>query len=143
MDGLFYLRTMNIRDLFLLDPQVTYLNHGSFGACPREIFDDYQNWQRILESEPVQFIVNKGPAAINESRRALAGFVGCKAENLVFVTNPTYAVNIIARSLDLREGDEVLSTDHEYGAMDRTWNYYCKRAGARYVNAENYTAHCF
>jgi len=80
-----------LQDQFLLRPDITYLNFGSFGACPRPIFD------------------------------------------LILVTNPSYAVNIIAKSLDLKAGDEVLATEWEYGACDRTWQYYCDKVGAKYI----------
>lgn len=118
---------------FLLNPEVTYLNFGSFGACPQPIFDDYQKWQRELEYNPVQFITVNGMTYLKESREALAEYIGCDADDVVYVTNPSYALNIVAKSLHLQPGDEVLSTDLEYGASDRVWNYYCKKAGATYV----------
>jgi len=125
--------TPELKSLFLLRDDITYLNFGSFGACPRPIFKDYQDWQMLLESEPVQFIAFDGVKYLRRSREALAGFINCHADDVVYVTNPTYAINIIAKSLDLKEGDEILSTNIEYGALDRTWNYYCRKAGARYV----------
>lgn len=118
---------------FLIDPAITFLNFGSFGACPRPVFDDYQQWQRLLEYEPVQFIAVNSAQNLKTSRQALATYINCDADDLVYVTNPTYAVNIIAKSLGLEAGDEILSTNLEYGAMDRTWDYYCEKAGARYV----------
>lgn len=121
------------RDLFLLDPSITYLNFGSFGACPKPIFDEYLRYERELESEPVQFIAFNGPAYAKRSRTALSNYIGCEESDLVFTPNPTFAINIIAKNLDLKPGDEVLSTDLEYGAMDRTWRYYCKKAGAIYI----------
>lgn len=123
----------DLKSQFLLNPDITYLNHGSFGACPRPVFDEYIRWQRELEYEPVQFIAVQGERYLQESREALARYVHCAADELVYVTNPSYAMNIIARSLKLQAGDEVLSTNIEYGAMDRSWNYYCQQAGARYV----------
>jgi isopenicillin-N epimerase len=118
---------------FLLRPDIHFLNFGSFGACPKVIFEDYQNWQRLLEQEPVQFIAIEGPRMLAESRAALASYVHCDADDLVYVTNPTYAVNIVAKSLNLREGDEILTTDLEYGACDKTWDFYCAKTGATYV----------
>jgi len=123
----------SLRSLFLIDPSVTYLGFGSFGACPRPIFEDYQKWQLELETEPVQFIAVNGPTYLQRSRQALASYVNCHADDLVFTTNPSYAINIIAKSLKLNPGDEILSTNLEYGALDRTWNYYCKKAGAKFV----------
>jgi isopenicillin-N epimerase len=118
---------------FLLRPDIHFLNFGSFGACPKVIFDDYQQWQRLLESEPVQFIAIEGPRYLAESRKALGKYLQCDADDLVYVTNPTYAVNIVAKSLGLKEGDEILTTDLEYGACDKTWDFYCDKSGAKYI----------
>ena len=118
---------------FLLDPAVTFLNFGSYGACPRPIFEDYQKWQWELEREPVQFIATNGPKYLKRSREALGAFINCPADDVVFIPNPTHAVNIIAKSFDLKEGDEILSTNIEYGACDKTWSYYCQKAGAKFI----------
>lgn len=123
----------NLKELFLLDPEYRHMNHGSFGACPKPIFEDYQKWQLALEREPVDFFVNKGSKALQDSKKDLGEYINCDPDNLVYTTNPTYAINIIAKSLDLQLGDEVLSTNMEYGALDRTWKYYCDKAGAKYV----------
>ena len=123
----------HIKSQFLLDPEITFLNFGSFGACPKPIFDDYQKWQLELEREPAQFIVVNGPLYLKKSREALAAYINCNANDLVYVPNPTYAINIIAKSLKLNEGDEILSTNLEYGALDKTWNYYCKKNKAKYI----------
>jgi isopenicillin-N epimerase len=125
-----------VRELFLLDPDVTYLNHGSFGACPRPVFERYQHWQRELEREPVQFIRNRLHDLLAEARSELGEFVGAPADDLTFVQNATTGVNVAARALDLQPGDEVLATDLEYGACDLTWAHVCERAGARYVQAD-------
>lgn len=126
----------DLKNLFLLDPEYRHLNHGSFGACPKPIFEDYQKWQLKLEQQPVDFFVNKGNIQLQKSKEALAKFIHCDADNLVFTTNPTYAINIIAKGLNLQEGDEILATNQEYGALDRTWNYNCKKVGAKYVQQE-------
>jgi isopenicillin-N epimerase len=115
---------------FLLNPEITFLNHGSFGACPKPIFEDYQQWQLQLERDPVQFITKKNAAALKAAREALGAYVSCAADDLVFTPNPSYAINIIAKNLVLEPGDEILTTDLEYGAMNRTWDYYCEKAGA-------------
>jgi isopenicillin-N epimerase len=86
-----------------------------------------------LETEPVHFIQNKQTPYLKTARESLANFVGCQAQDLVFTPNPTFAINVIMRSLKLNPGDEILATNHEYGAMDRTWNFYCKKAGAHYI----------
>lgn len=121
------------RDQFLIDPTITFLNHGSFGACPKETFVDYQNWQLQLELEPIQFITKRGPEFLKESREALAKFINAYPQDLVFVPNPTFAINILRDSLKLNPGDEILSTDLEYGAMDRTWKHYCLEHKTTYV----------
>lgn len=122
-----------LKSKFLLDPSVTYLNFGSFGACPKPVFEKYQQFQLQLEREPVQFIAGNGIAYIKKSREALAEFCNCDAEDLVYVPNPTFAINIIAKNLKLNADDEILSTNLEYGAMDRTWNYYCGLSKAKYI----------
>ena len=122
-----------LKELFLLDLEITFLNFGSFGSCPRPVFEDLQRWQLLLEREPVQFIAVNGVSYLKDAREALAAYIRCDADDLVYVTNPSYALNIVAKNLKLEPGDEVLSTNIEYGALDRTWNYYCRRAGAKYV----------
>jgi isopenicillin-N epimerase len=122
----------HLKEYFLLNKNITFLNFGSFGACVRPVFERYQQYQLELEAEPVQFITVNGPKYLETSRKALGTYINCSADDVVYVTNPSYAVNMIARSLQLKEGDEVLTTDLEYGACDRTWNYYCSKAGAVY-----------
>jgi isopenicillin-N epimerase len=122
-----------VKDLFLLDPDVVFLNHGSFGACPRPVFERYQAWQRELEREPVEFIARRQGDLLAGARAALGEYVGAGADNLTFVPNATTAVNIAARALRLRPGDDVLATNLEYGACDLTWEHECAKAGARYV----------
>ena len=122
-----------LKNDFLVSPEYRHLNHGSFGACPTPIFENYQHWQLELEKNPVHFFVHEGNRQLEISKKALAAYINCDADDLVLTTNPSYAINIIAKSLKLSPGDEILSTDHEYGAMDRTWKYYCEKSGAKYV----------
>jgi isopenicillin-N epimerase len=124
-----------LRREYLLDPEVVFLNHGSFGACPRPVFERYQAWQRELESEPIDFLDRRLPVLLAAARTALADYVGCAAEDLAFVQNATTGVNLAARALPLGPGDEVLATDLEYGACDLAWGWVCGRAGAHYVKA--------
>jgi len=123
----------NLSAQFLLNPNIIFLNAGSFGACVKPVFENYQQFQLELEQEPVQFITVKGLEYLKQSREALSKYINCNADDIVYVTNPSYAVNIIAKSFPLKAGDEILTTDIEYGACDRTWNYYCKKAGAKYI----------
>ncbi|MGH2934454.1 MAG: aminotransferase class V-fold PLP-dependent enzyme [Gaiellaceae bacterium] len=110
-----------MKELFLLDPEVTFLNHGSFGATPRAVFERYQAWQRELERDPVDFITRRLDGLLAEARAALAAYVGARPGDLTFVQNATTGVNMAARALALRPGDEVLSTDLEYGACVLAW----------------------
>ena len=121
-----------MRDAFLLDPDIAFLNHGSFGACPREVFAAYQAWQLALERNPVEFLGRRSAELLADARRRLGLYLGARAEDLVFVANATTGVNIVARSLVLRPGDEVLGTDHEYGACDAAWEFVCAQHGASY-----------
>jgi len=122
-----------LKSEFLLDPKVIYLNHGSFGACPRPVFDEYQRWQRELERQPMEFLARRALDLMTEARGALADFLSCEEDEVVYFPNPTTAINMAARSLKLEPGDEILTTDHEYGAMDRTWRFICLQTGARYL----------
>jgi len=124
-----------LREEFLLDPTVTFLNHGAFGACPRPVFDRYQARQLELEREPVDFIARKLPELLAEARASLGDYLGVPGDDVAFVQNATTGVNIAARSLDLRAGDEILTTDLEYGACDLTWDRICAETGARVVRA--------
>jgi len=121
-------------DQFLLRPGMTFLNHGSFGACPRPVFNTYQNWQRKLEEQPVEFLGRRINELLADARARLAAYLGTHADHLVYVPNATYGVNIVARSLELQPGDQVLATNHEYGAADRAWRFVCRQRGATYIN---------
>ncbi len=118
-----------MKDLYLLDPDITFLNHGSFGACPKPVFEVYQNWQRKLEKQPVEFMTRNVYDELEKARHALGDYVSCHGDDLIFVTNPTTAVNAVIRSLDLGPGDEVLMTDMEYGSLVRTWELFAKEKG--------------
>jgi isopenicillin-N epimerase len=123
----------SLKDLFLLDPNIVFLNHGSYGACPRPVFEDYQRWQRELERQPVDFLGRRATGLLAEARAALAAFVHADPDEVVYFPNPTTAVNMVARSLTLGPGDEVLATDHEYGACDRTWRFLSRQHGFDYI----------
>jgi isopenicillin-N epimerase len=122
-----------LRQEFLLDPEIVFLNHGSFGSTPRPVFEVYQDWQRQLEHQPVHFVARRQEELLNDARMHLASYVNADADDISFVVNSTSGLNVIARSLPLEPGDEVLTTNLEYGALDFTWEYLCEKAGARYI----------
>ena len=122
------------RDEFLLRKNITFLNHGSFGACPRPVFAAFQHWEHMLEQQPVEFLGRRISDLLAEARTRLAAYLGTQADSLVYVPNATYGVNIVARALGLQPGDEVLASDHEYGAADRAWRFVCGQRGVRYIN---------
>lgn len=125
--------TNTLKTLFLLDPNVTFLNHGSFGATPRPVFEAYQDWQRLLERQPVLFLGRDFPALDHDARQVLGTALHTSTDDLVFIPNATHGVNIITRALHLSPGDEILTTDHEYGACDNAWRFICNKTGAQYI----------
>jgi isopenicillin-N epimerase len=130
-----FLMLGNLRDHFLLEEETVFLNHGSFGACPRPVFNAYQAWQLQLERQPVRFFVKELWPALEVARRAVEAYVGAERNCIVPVMNATVGVNTIIQSLKLEPGDEILSNDHEYGACIRAWNKVCARTGAVIISA--------
>ncbi len=117
----------------MLDPGVVFLNHGSFGACPKPVFEAYQRWQRELEWQPVEFLGRRVEGLLDNARASLAAYLNSPVDDLVFVPNATSGVNVAARSLPLKPGDEILTTDQEYGACSYSWQHNCERTGAKYI----------
>jgi len=124
---------MSLKDEFLLDPEIAYLNHGAYGATPRSVFETHLQWQRELEREPVDFLSRFGVERLAHSRQALADYLDCSRDDLVYVSNGTTGLNIVARSLRLGEGDELLTTDHEHGGIDRLFRFMAEQRGFNYV----------
>ena len=93
----------NLKSQFLLREDITFLNFGSFGACPKPVFERYQQYQLELEQEAVHFVTSKAIKYLEQSREALGNYVNCHKNDLVYVTNPSYAVNTVAKSFDLKE----------------------------------------
>jgi isopenicillin-N epimerase len=122
-----------LRESYLLDPNVIFLNQGSFGATPKPVFDEYVKWNLEMERQPVEFLGRRLPGLLKTSREALGQYLNANPENLVYVDNATWAVNIIARSYALEPGDEILTTDHEYGACAMTWEWLARKQGATLV----------
>ena len=127
---------VNLKDQFFLDSDITFLNHGSFGACAKPVYEDLLNWQMQMEREPVKFFEDTIFDALKKSRQVLGKYINCPADDLVYFPNPTTALNAVARSINLNPGDEVLSTNHIYGALDRTWKYICNKNEAEFVKAD-------
>lgn len=123
----------NLARQFLIREDVVFLNHGSFGACPRPVFETYQGWQLELEREPVEFLGRKLTENMRVPRQALAAELNCDEQEVVGVINATTGLNIVARSLDLKPGDQILTTDHEYSALEKTWAFICRQTGAEIV----------
>jgi isopenicillin-N epimerase len=119
-----------------LDPAITMLNHGSFGACPDVVLERQRELRGRMEARPVQFLVRGMQELLDASRAKLAGLVGADAQDLVFVPNATAGVNAVLRSLEFREGDEILVTNHGYNACNNVARYLAERSGARIVVAE-------
>ena len=125
----------DVRDQFALDPSLAFLNHGSFGACPRAVLARQLELRARMEHNPMQFFVRDLEGLLDEARSAVAPWMGGAPEDLVFVPNATTAVNAIVRSLDLAPGDELLTTDHAYAACKNALAFVADRAGARVVVA--------
>ena len=123
----------NLARQFLIREDVTFLNHGSFGACPRPVFETYQAFQLELESEPVEFLGRRLNDLMRVPREAVAAELGSAPTNIAAVINATSGLNIVAQSLPLKPGDQILTTDHEYSALEKTWAYVCRKTGAEVV----------
>ena len=117
--------------MWALDPDVAFLNHGSFGACPRPVLERQQRLREELEREPVRFLSRELERRLDEARAALGRFVGADPDDLAFVPNATTGVNTVVQSLSLGPGDEVLTTDHAYNACRTASARAAARAGAR------------
>ncbi len=119
-----------------LDPRFTFLNHGSFGATPRAILEEQTRLRQRLERQPVSFMERRLPPMLAESKTALANFVGARSSDIGFVTNATTGVNAVLRSIDLNPGDELLTTTHEYNAVQNALEFVAERNGAKVVVAD-------
>ena len=126
-------RHRELRREFLIDPDVAFLNHGSFGACPRPVFERYQAWQAELERQPVEFLSRRLRGLLAEARSRLGSYLGVDGDDVVYTANVTEALNIVARSVPLQPGDEILTTDQEYGAIERAWTFVAEQRQARII----------
>lgn len=134
----------NWRSYWSLDPAITFLNHGSFGACPIPVLEQQQAFRSQLEAEPVRFFESEFEPLLDASRQELASFIGATAADLVFIPNATTGVNTVLRSLcwplgnvrPLQSGDELLTTNHEYNASRNALNFVAQYTGATVVIAK-------
>jgi len=122
-----------MREHWLLEPQITYLNHGSFGATPKVVLAKQNDLRTQLEREPVRFMVRELEPLLDEARATLGAFIGADPASLAFVPNATTGVNAVLRSLDLDKHDELLVTSHEYNASRNVLEYVAGLAGAKVV----------
>ncbi|MBI4552064.1 MAG: aminotransferase class V-fold PLP-dependent enzyme [Candidatus Latescibacteria bacterium] len=118
-----------LRHALMLDPTVTYLNNGSFGPCPKIVFDVVVESMRRLQSQPFQQFLREIPQAVRASKEKLGAYVGANPDDFAFVMNLTIGMNMVAGGLDFERGDEILTTDQEYGAVNNCWNYLAERQG--------------
>lgn len=118
---------------WLLEPDITFLNHGSFGATPIAVLAKQDEYRTQLEREPVRFMVRELEPLLDDARRTLAAFLGADEAGLAFVPNATAGVNAVLRSLDLDQNDELLVTSHEYNASRNALDYVASLAGAKVV----------
>lgn len=128
--------TTSLKAHWTLDPEVTFLNHGSFGACPTPVIAAQQELRDRLEREPVLLMARELEGLYDGVRTDLAAFLVAEPEDVVFVPNATTAVNAVLRSMALAPGDEILVTDHGYNACRNAVEFVTERAGARVAVAE-------
>ncbi len=118
-------------EFWALEPDITFLNHGAFGSCPRPVLARQRALQDRLEQQPVRFFVDEFEALWDAARVEVARFVGARMDDVVFVRNATEGVNILLRAFPLAPGDEVLVTDHEYNACRNALEAVCAERAAR------------
>jgi isopenicillin-N epimerase len=121
--------------LWPLDRKAIYLNHGSFGACTQFVLDKQAQYREQLESQPVRFLMREMEAMFDHSRGKVAKFVNSRPEDMVFVQNATTGVNTVFRSIGFDPGDEILYTNHIYGACKRLLEFISEQTGAKLVEA--------
>ncbi len=124
------------KELWALDPEITFLNHGSFGACPTAILERQNEMRRELEANPMDFLHRTLEPRLDAARQRLADFIGCKFENLAFVPNATSGVNAVLQSISLNQTDEVIATNHEYNACRNALNFVARQRGFKVVEVQ-------
>src|SRR5262245_16448816 len=123
----------NLADHWMLDPQIAFLNHGSFGALPRRVAAAQDRWRAFIEARPIERLGRRCRDLLDQARGPVGRFIGADPEDIGFVTNATGGMNAVLRAMELRPGDELIATDHVYNAVRQTLRYVASRCGARYV----------
>tara|TARA_Y100000590_G_scaffold376694_1_gene442424 strand:- start:773 stop:1915 length:1143 start_codon:yes stop_codon:yes gene_type:complete len=121
-----------LKSQFMLDPDIIHLNHGSYGSTPKPIFDSLIKWQKQLEFNPTKHLGFDIYNYLEKSRKSLSEYIHCSKDDIAYFPNPSTALNTVIKSLDLNPGDEILTSNHEYGALDKTWKYISKKTGIIY-----------
>ena len=124
-----------LADFWNLDPDCTYLNHGSFGPSPLPVQEARAKWSERLERQPMKFYCQEMEEELDRTAAVLAEFLKTQPDRIALVDNATVAMNVVAASIALKDGDEVILSDHEYGAVKNIWQAKCREAGARLINA--------
>lgn len=122
-----------VRPFWGLDPEITFLNHGSFGACPKPVLEVQSAFRTQLEREPVRFFLRECEALMIAASEALGKLLGAHPEDLAFVSNATAGVNTVLRSLHFEPGDEILIAEHGYNACNNAARFIAGKSGARVV----------
>ena len=124
------------KEYWLLDREITFLNHGSFGACPIPVLEAQTCFREQLEKEPLRFFMREFEPLLDHARNELAAFVGAGADELAFVPNATTGINAVLRSLSFAPDDELLTTNQEYNACRNAIDFIASRTGAKVIVAE-------
>lgn len=124
-----------LREHWPLDESISFLNHGSFGACPTAVVEEQRRWQTLLEREPVHFFTRLFEDALESSRAEIADFLGASSDSIAFVRNATEGVNAVLRSIEWKSDDELIVLNHGYGACINAARHVTDRAGAKVVVA--------
>ena len=125
-----------LKTQFQINPDITFLNHGSYGACPLPVFENYQKWQELMERDPVKFMTKDVYKHLKTSRNELSKFVNCDKDDIVYFPNPTHAVANIISNISINPGDQVLTTNLEYGSCDRMWFFHANQNKYEYKQSE-------
>ncbi len=126
----------DLLDKWALDPAITYLNHGHFGACPRAVLEAQSAWRQRLEARPIELLERQRRSLLAHARQAVGGLIGADPDDFGFVTNATGGVNAVLRSLNFEDGHELVTTNHVYNAVRQTLHFLARAVGATVVEVD-------